>query len=113
VLSQRVMSSKEAGYNRELCPFKDRSMVWAVGLGPEISFRVCVLVLIRPTVHSSQSRSPPSKFPSHSSHTGRRFIYRSLCYCLAKSPTNEPPSRFPKLCWSLTCCMELDCPAVI
>jgi len=41
------MSSKGAGDNIGLCP-GNSSLVLAVGLGPEINFRACLWVLIRP-----------------------------------------------------------------
>jgi hypothetical protein len=41
--SQGVMSSTTLGY----VPLKDRSLVFAIGLGPDISFWACLWVLIR------------------------------------------------------------------
>jgi hypothetical protein len=48
---------------------------------------------------SSWSGSPPSNFPSHSSHRQRQSVYRAFFYCLSKSPVNEPshPYIFPKM----------------
>ena len=70
-------------------------LVFTVTLRPQISFQACPWVLTRPGFHSSQKNSPPSKFPSRSSHRDRRSVYWAFLYCRSKPLVKESSSRFP------------------
>jgi hypothetical protein len=46
--SQGVMSSKKANHDPGLCPIKEKSPLFALGLGPKINSQACLWVLPRP-----------------------------------------------------------------
>ena len=69
---------------------KDNSLIFTVGLRPEISYRDSLRVLITPSFQSSLRPSPPHRAPKEST-----LHLSSIFYLLSNFPVKEPSTRFP------------------